>query len=417
MKKILLLGLLVSLAVMGCVSGDNSFLVQKLDDEGKSQALTAAGIGEYQLYIVRNRDFEQIPRIKEYFSTALRFDPTNAQAQQYLGVIDNYRSQQLKANLASATKLLARQKRTDDEIYQLAVYLNTGASLDGTNATVQKMLSDTAAERAKLVESYLAKTRASLATIDDKTTVAARERAYTDAFAVVSRALDVDPRNAAAQNQLSTIKGVLSKIVAARVDSIQKLVAASKYADARVQVTALNDLNRRAGNAFANDVRAQTYAVNFKWANTLYAQKSYSSAEARIDAALAANRTGEATALKKKLADLRAKADLGASFDAALQEIDRLIGSGDLLAAHRRLDAVANVTSDQAKLGQLDDRDQMIQDGLKPLYDQGVQAYRDEDFKTAIDALQTVVSIRVDYEQAADYLDKAKAKQKLLDTF
>ena len=44
-----------------------------------------------------------------------------------------------------------------------------------------------------------------------------------------------------------------------------------------------------------------------------------------------------------------------------------------------------------------------------------MQAYRDEDFKTAIELLQTVVGVQVDYEQAGDYLDKARSKQKVLD--
>jgi hypothetical protein len=204
-------------------------------------------------------------------------------------------------------------------------------------------------------------------------------------------------------------------MVQARVTAIQGLVAASKYVDARTQLTALSDLNRRSGNSFDGDVRAQTYAVNFTWARTLYAQKDYTTAETRVDAALAVNRTGEATALKRTLAELRSKADTGASFDAALADIDKAIAAGDLLTAHRKMDAVANATTDQARLSQLDDRDQKIQDALKPLYDAGVQAYRDEDFKTAIDRLQIVVEIKVDYEQAADYLDKAKSKQKLLD--
>jgi hypothetical protein len=33
----------------------------------------------------------------------------------------------------------------------------------------------------------------------------------------------------------------------------------------------------------------------------------------------------------------------------------------------------------------------------------------------AIDLLKTVVGVQVDYEQASDYLDKAKSKQKVLD--
>ena len=127
------------------------------------------------------------------------------------------------------------------------------------------------------------------------------------------------------------------------------------------------------------------------------------------------SRTDQATSLKRKLTDLRAKADSGASFDATLQDIDKLIGSGDLVAAHRKIDALWKVTSDQSKQQMLDDRNQKIVASLKDLYDRGVQAYRDEDFKTAIDVLQTVVGVQVDYEQAGDYLDKARAKQKLVD--
>jgi hypothetical protein len=66
---------------------------------------------------------------------------------------------------------------------------------------------------------------------------------------------------------------------------------------------------------------------------------------------------------------------------------------------------------------QLDDRNEKIIESLKDLYDKGVDAYRSEDFKTAIDLLQTVVAIQVDYEQASDYLDKARSKQKLLDQY
>ena len=44
-----------------------------------------------------------------------------------------------------------------------------------------------------------------------------------------------------------------------------------------------------------------------------------------------------------------------------------------------------------------------------------MQAYQDEDFKTAIEALRTVVGVQVDYAQAGDYLEKARSKQKVLD--
>ena len=112
---------------------------------------------------------------------------------------------------------------------------------------------------------------------------------------------------------------------------------------------------------------------------------------------------------------MKTKADAGVSFDAALADIDRLIGSDELVSAHRRIDTLAKSTTDQAKLSTLDDRRQTITGKLKDVYDKGVQAYQDEDFKTAIELLQTVVGVQVDYEQAGDYLDKARSKQKVLD--
>jgi hypothetical protein len=182
-------------------------------------------------------------------------------------------------------------------------------------------------------------------------------------------------------------------------------------------MTALNALNRRANNSFEPDVRNASYSLNFTWARYLYSQKDYSTAEVKTDAALAVSRTDEAAALKKKLSDLRSKADAGVSFDAGLEDVDRLIGAGEMLAAHRKIDYLGRVTKDPAKQAMLDDRSQKIESSLKDFYDRGVAAYRDEDFKTAIDLLQTVVGIKVDYEQAGDYLDKARSKQKLLQQF
>jgi hypothetical protein len=54
---------------------------------------------------------------------------------------------------------------------------------------------------------------------------------------------------------------------------------------------------------------------------------------------------------------------------------------------------------------------------LPDLYARGLAAYREEDFAGAIEALETVVRIDVGYEQAADYLEKARSKQRLLEQY
>jgi hypothetical protein len=399
------------------MSADSTFLVQKLDDQSKSKALTDAGIEEYDLHIVHRQEYDRLASIKEYFSVALRIDPTNEQAQQYLSLIENYKNRKIKASLTAATKTLAKPKRTDDDNYALFVSLQTASRLDPGNPSVQKMLGDTSQDRAKLVDGYLSRSRDAAGSVDAKSSDAAREKAYADAYLYAMKAREVDPRSGAAQGQAVSTKAELTKMVSARSAAVQKMVAAGRFSDARGQVTALNTLNRRTGNSFEADAKNASYSLNFSWAKYLYRQKDYGTAEVKTDAALAVSRTDEAIALKRRLSDLRSKADAGASFDAGLAEVDRLIGAGEMLAAYRRIETMSRSTKDLARQGQLDDRGQKIEASLKDFYDRGVEAYRDEDFKTAIDLLQTVVGIDVNYEQAGDYLDKARSKQKLLQQF
>ena len=415
MRRILIVLAGVSLLVFGCTSANDAFLLKALDDQSKAQALTNEGIQEYDLHLTHRQEIERIPQIRQYFTVALSYDPENTQAQQYLQLVDNYKSQKLSANVTGATKMLAKAKRTDDDNYALFVSLQTASRIDPADQNVKKMLSDTSQDRSKLVDSYLAKSKALIAQINDQTPDAVREKASMDALSYAKKALDVDPGNSAAKSQLASVKALVTRLVAARSAAIGQLIAASKFTDARAQVSSLNDLNRRTSNSFDSDVSAASYSLNYAWAKSLYAQKDYSTAESRVDAALAVKRSEEAAALKRQIAAARTKSDAGASFDAALADIDRLIGAGELVSANRRLLAVQKATTDQAKLTALDDRRQTIIGKLKDVYDQGVQAYQGEDFKTAIELLQTVVSIQVDYEQAGDYLDRAKSKQKVLD--
>jgi hypothetical protein len=416
-KKLYFLVCLIPVVFFGCMSADATFLVKNLDDQSKSKALTDAGIEEYDVHIVHRQEYDQIARIKEIFSVALRYDPTNEQAQQYLALIDNYKNKKIKANLTSATKALAKPKRTDDDNYALFVSLQTAARLDPSNAKVQKMLGDTSQDRSKLVDAYIAKSREAAASVDGKSPDAAREKAYTDAYQYALKAAAIDPKSSAAQGQVSSTKSEIAKLASARSAAIQKLVAAGRFSDARAQLAALNTLNRKTNNSFEPDAKNASYSLNYSWGRYLYGQKDYTTAEVKTDAALAVSRTDEAIALKKKLSDLRTRTDASVSFDAGLQEIDRLIGAGELVSAHRKIDYLGRITKDPDKQSLLDDRSQKIESSLKDLYDRGVEAYRDEDFKTAIDLLQTVVGIKVDYEQAGDYLDKARSKQKLLQQF
>jgi hypothetical protein len=417
MRKILVILACLVVFALGCTSTtpNDSFLLKALDDQSKAQALTNAGIQQFDLQLTHRQAYDQIPTIRQYFSVALAFDPGNTQAQQYLSLVDNFKTQKLSDNVTSATKMLAKAKRTDDDNYALFVSLQTASRIDPADAGVKKMLSDTSQDRSKLVDSYIAKSKALVAAINDSTPDAQRQKGYTDALQYAKKALDVDPTSSAAKSQVASVRSQVAKLVAGMTASIQKLIASSKFTDARTQLNGMNDLNRRTANSFDPDVSNAAYSLSYAWARYLYGQKDYATAESRIDAALAIKRSDEAATLKRQISSARTQSDAGASFDSALQDIDRLIAAGELASANRRIVAVTRVTKDQAKLATLDDRHQSIIDKLKDVYDRGVQAYQDEDFKTAIELLQTVVSVQVDYQQAGDYLDRARSKQKVLD--
>lgn len=418
MKRLIFLVCLASAVILGCTSTNDAFLLQKLDDQAKSRALTEAGVEEYDIHLVRQAEFDRIREIRNYFVVALQFDSGNSRAQQYLSLIDDYKSAQLRANLKSAARGLQKQKRTDDDNYAIFVSLQTAIRIDPGNAEAQKMLNDTASVRSTLLKSYLAKAKAASDKVGDKTPDSVREKQYTEAFQYTGKALDIEPKSFDARNQRNATRSELEKLVTRRVTTAQKAIAAGSFGDARTQVSALSDLNRKVDNSFDTEVRQVTYSLNYRWALALYNKKDFTTAEVKNEAALTAMKTDEARSLRRKINSQKASpVATAASFDASIQDIDSLIGTGELVAAHRKVNALAKVTKDPANMQQLDDRNEKILASLKDIYDKGVQSYRDEDFKTAIDLLQTVVAIQVDYEQASDYLDKARSKQKLLDQY
>jgi hypothetical protein len=268
-----------------------------------------------------------------------------------------------------------------------------------------------------LATAYITRSKAAEAKIDKGTPPVTREALYVEAFQNASRAVLVDPQNGDALGRKEALRGELAGLFKKHAEAANALIEAKRFEEARPEVAALTDLNRKLGGQLDPEVREAGYALNYRWAASLFSQKDYSRAEARVDAALSASRTAEASALKRRISDIRGQADQEASFDAGLQEIDRLIGKQDLVGAKKRIESLARATKDSAKLDTLDDRRDKVRSYLKDIYDKGVAAYRDENFKDAIDSLQTVVLVDVNYEQASDYLDKARAKQKLLDKY
>jgi hypothetical protein len=198
---------------------------------------------------------------------------------------------------------------------------------------------------------------------------------------------------------------------------VRGLLEQFKFTVSKAEIAEMSELSRRSGGLGDEAVRTAVYELNERWARWLYEQKEYASADVRVKAALAVQRTADAATLQKRISDALVKTETGASFETALKDVDRLIGAGELVAAQNRLAALERSTADKAKLAELDARRERIRGFLADLYAQGLAAYRVENFADAIEALETVVRIDVGYEQAADYLEKARSKQRLLEQY
>jgi hypothetical protein len=65
----------------------------------------------------------------------------------------------------------------------------------------------------------------------------------------------------------------------------------------------------------------------------------------------------------------------------------------------------------------VDQRRDKVRTFLPGLYAKGVEAYRQESFRDAIESLEIVVLVDEGWEQAADYLEKARSKLKFLEQY
>lgn len=421
MRSLRTLGFVILSAALAasCASvGDNMFLVQNLDDANKSMALTNQGIAAYNSYILEKAAYDKASEVQRYFVVALRYNPGNLKAKQYLDKIGDFKSGIVRDKLAIANRLLAKSPRKEEDNFAIIVALQTAASIDPSNDSAAKLLKDNAAVQASLSDSYLQRSRDSQAKASDPAlSDSSRESYYMRAFDNASKALLVSPSSGQAAKQKAAIGAELSKAFDRHRAGFSKLLSASKFEDARTELSRMRAIDDRLDDAHGAQIASATYDLNYKWARALYAKALYQDADDKLDAAISAKRGDEALALKRSIAERTSSLDKAAAFDAALPEIDRLIAKGDLIGANKRILAAAKLTKDGKKLDQLDARRSQVSDAIGAAYEKGVAAYRAEDFKGAIAQLSVVVKIDAEYEQASDYLAKAQEKQKLLSQY
>jgi len=414
------LGILVCIVLVTACSTvklaeNDSFLIGKLSNKDKAQALSEAGIGLYNQYIKgKDQNLEHFSEVRLFFSVASTFDPQNKDAITYLKLLDDFKDQEFRSSLSSAQKTYASKTRTTDDEYNMVVAIHKALQLDPNSTEAKKLDQDTKQIQVKFAAQNLEKADAATQKLGADTKDDVREAAYIEAFSLSQRALLVLPDNAEAKAKRDAYLGELSKILHARLENIDALITKGNFSQGESQVGIADALNQKIGSPVKPEIEQLRYNLYFTWAKYLAGRKDWVNAKARVQAALYYKRTQEAVDLDKSIST---QANQGPGFDTVLANIDALFSKGDLVAATQRITAAMKNAKDKTQVSVLTERQNSINDKIPDLYNKGVQAYRNENFAAAIESLQVVVGVIPSYLDAADYLKKAREKQKVLDKF
>lgn len=418
--RALFAGIMSVLLLAACATKpapEEEFWTTKFDDKAKAKTLIEAGTASFNSLVSGKVDVDPVNVIEEYFQVALKFDPGNDTALQMLATIDTYRTKKLREALTEAKRLLQKTNRKDEETLALLVAVNRALVLDPKSEEVTKLKADTDTARKDLVISKTAAAKAAIDKAGKASTDATRDELLVGAWTTIKQVLQVASGDPEANRVKDSLEKQIGSMVSNRLVGVDKLIEQAKFSAARTQIESADELNVKLGGASNSLIAMNRFNLYAKWARYLYEHKDYPAAETRANQALAIKRDKELSAMVQLIADNRSKEQAGAQFATTLADIDKLIGSGSLLDAQVKLNSLDNTISDDSRQAQLDTRRSKIAKAVPDLYNQGVQAYRNEKFDQAINLLNIVVTINPDYEQAKDFLDKARQKKKALEQF
>jgi hypothetical protein len=406
-----------SLAVSCASLGDPFLLSFDVAGQYQSEAITAAGKDAYRTSLVAAGDVSASAKVQRYFEAALRYDPNNAEASRYLALVEDYRASRFSAAVKDADALLGKPSRSPDEEYRMLLAVRRASAIYPRDESAQRLVKSTGEIRDGFVVLRLAEVEKTRASVTPESKDAVKEKAYIDAFRMVLRVRDIQPGDDAVAKAYKELKSEIAAIVEKRLAGVDAQISKSSFDEAKSVLSLVKDLDSRIGGTFTPDIAKAEYRLYLAWARYHESRKEWSRANARIQTALVIQKGSEAVALQKRIRDAADAEDRGATFEAGLKNLDAYIRSGELLRAQHLLASLSKSTTTSAGRATLDQRRKKLIESIAGVYDTGVKAYRDERFKDAVAAFETVVAIDSTYGDAAEYLDKAKTKQKLLDQY
>ena len=401
----------------GCASfSDSRFFVKAVDDRRKAELLTEKGAELYESELVKAENYERIEEIRRYFETALRYEPENRSAALYIERLNSFVQTRVDKKIALAGSLLKKPNRTEDESFQLCTAVAEVSRLSPKNADIGKLKEESEPVRAALAASYAEKGKNIKSSVKEGDGVEKTEQAYLQALDFYRKVMLIDPENGQARSEKKALQDDLSPFFQRKKNGVEQMIAKGQFDQANRDLAALRSLDKKLDNRFEKELKALSYSLYYQWAKRSLAQKKYQSASDLVEKALAVDKTSEAANLKHEILARKRTLEEGADFEAFLEYVDSLIDQNRLGDANRSIENVLGKTADQGRTRQLEQRKARVRALLPDLYKQGVDAYKEESFQKAVQTMGVVVDVDPDYEQAASYLEKARSKQRLLES-
>lgn len=401
------------LASCATTQGD-SILMAKLSPQKKAQILYDEGVSRYNDEILERNKLEFLSEIRGYFEAAMELDPLNNQAEDFLKGIDSFAKRKYRAYVTNATNLAKKTNRTAAQDYDLILSIKKASDIDGSGKELPALRQKAAPAKEKYVAGKIAQLKAVEPKILNETSLQKMLNNLKTADRLISSVFSVDPSNGDAKSIKASIDKHVTGLVNKDLELAKTRLSQKRYGDAEIALLRAEKSLATVSSGPSDDLRSLKYQVYYAWGTSLYNQKKYQSAEDKINSALRANRTKEASALKTKIAKDATARDYDAEIDDIIASIDSCLSGGDALGAmqivNRSLDQVKNPKS----VSSLNAKKQEALSLRNQIYQDGITLYNDEDYDGAKQKFRTVVAIDPGYEQAKSYLDRTITKIKAL---
>ncbi len=408
----ILIAVACALAV-SCASGPDMYIAKEVSAEDKGEFLFNQGVARYEELLVEQNDLTSLPRVRKFFENALLADPLHPKAEAWIAKVDAFGARRYSTYMARAKTLNAKGKRTAAENYEMvrAIKLAGDVKSDSEHARLRTETSDV---RKDVIGSRVSR----LSSLETKIVAEKRPATLSKLVPQATRLqheLDtVDPGNPDAKRAISSIDNHVSSLAKKDIDEAKRLLNAKRYGESEKAVLRAESTIGGFDTAAGDEVKAIKYQLYIRWGNALYTLKKFGPADEKAAKALSISRTAEAVSLKAKINKASTTRSYDAEIDDILADIDGAIARGELTSASAQIKRNTERMKRQANKDKLASRNEAIVAALKPIYDDGIAAYNEEDYELARDKLRTVVRIKADYEQAQGYLDRANGKLKAL---